>query len=374
MSDAEPKAADAPQPAPLVSHDELVGAKDLATLRALYRERGATGSDEEVLKRATSDWCRLALERANEISEDPERFEPERASIDDIEIRVFGVCHGMLGGNDSDYKEFTDEALSKLERTLFENGLGIYYPAKESIWIPDFVVLGAGGSLAMGIVVGVWFWVLMRELVQDLLKIGGRDQGELAAYDFSRRYHAVPMETRRGLDLEQDAPLPSHLHIELELTELEANGALASFHNPFMIAPRSMFMAAFAVGYARSRGLTEVDLVVGDLHTAEIVHFLRTPPRDHYVWKWGLEWGEKSNAARRFGMTWAKVKHLGISGMTGSTILFFQLGLLLLGYSLLGPAAFTVVLLMVGVCALAYSKLRDRRAAGPTKDPASPSD
>ena len=264
-----------------------------------------------------------------EVSEDPERFEPEVESLDGIEFRVYGLCHGMLGGNESDYKEFTDEALSKLDRTLFENGLGIYYPAKESIWIPDFVVLGALGSLRMGTVVGIYFWLLLLELFQDLFKLGGRAD-ELAGFDFSRRYHAVPLETRRGL--EEDPPLPSHLQIELELAELEQNGALAGFKNPFSIAPRSMFMASFALGYAQSRELKEVDVVVGDLHTAEILHFLRNPPREHAVWKWGLAWGQKSDGARRAAMFGAKIKHLGISGLTGSLILMLQLGLLLAAY------------------------------------------
>ena len=352
MSDAEPKAADAPQPAPLVSHDELVGAEDLATLRALYRERGATGSDEEVLKRATSDWYRLAVARANQVSEDPERFEPERESLDGVEFRVYGLCHGMLGGNESDYKDFTDEPLSKLERTLFENGLGIYYPAKESIWIPDFVVLGALGSLRMGTVVGIYFWLLLLELFQDLFKLGGRAD-ELSGFDFSRRYHAVPLETRRGL--EEDPPLPSHLQIELELAELERHGAMAGFYNPFSIAPRSMFMAAFALGYAQSRSLEGVDVVVGDLHTAEILHFLRRPPREHPVWSWGLSWGQKSDGARRAAMTAAKIKHLGISGLTGSLILMLQLGLLLAAYQAFGGKALSGLLAAVVALGLLYA-------------------
>lgn len=362
MSDAESKPKDDDPPEPLVTHDELVGAETLAALRALYRERGATGTDEEVLKRANRDWCHLALARANEITKDPERFEPEVETLDGIEFRIYGLCHGMLGGNDSDYKEFTDEALGKLERTLFENGLGIYYPAKVSIWIPDFVVLGIGGSLAMGLVVGIFFWVLMRELLQDILKIGGREEGELAAFDFSRRYHAVPMETRRGLDLEQDAPFPSHLNIELEFAELEKNGTTATFHNPFMIAPRSMFMASFALGYAQSRGLSEVDVVVGDLHTAEIVQFLRAPRREHFVWKWGLAWGQKSDTARRFGMAWAKLKHLGISGLVGSVILLFQISVLLAGYTFLGPAKFAAVLAVLAVIVIVVRKLLRSRS------------
>ncbi|MGE0708298.1 MAG: hypothetical protein AB7N76_18485 [Planctomycetota bacterium] len=334
-----------PTPTPLVTHDELVGAKDLAALEALYRERGAEGDREAVLQRAREDWHRLAVARAEELQPaNPARFEPDRATRGGVEFRVYGICHGILGGNDEGYKEFVDAALRDLDLVAFENAL-YFYPAKRRVMIPDFLPVGAVGSLRLGIYVGTGFPLLFLELLGDLFKRGSGPD-ELAGYDYSPRYHALPVETRRGL--EEDPPLPSHLQVEYEMTAWDAGPNAVRWRDPTVIVPRSMFMAGFAVGYARSRKLSALDMVVGDLHTGEVLHFLRDEALDHPLFRAGQAWGERSDSSRFLGTILGKVEHLGISGVVGSSILVALLGLLLflarLGLEYLALGALAVVL------------------------------
>jgi hypothetical protein len=304
---------------PLVTHDEFVGAKSLADLEALYRERGEEGEQKDVLLRAQRDWYRLAVARANEVTAAPATFLPDCTTRQGVEYRVYGLCHGMVGGSDQEYKTFVDDALKDLS-VVIENGL-FFYPAREKAMIPDFAVLNVVASLRLGIYVGLGFPFLALEFLGDVFKVGGAD--ELAGFEFSPRYHAVPLETRRGL--EADPPLPSHLQIEYELGEWERNGWLAGWRQPFAIAPRSMFMAGFALGYAESRDLKTVNVVVGDLHTAEILHFLRQEGLDHPLFLSGQEWGRKTTGQRRLGTLGAKIVHLGVAGGMGAVLLMSML-------------------------------------------------
>lgn len=96
-----------------------------------------------------------------------------------------------------------------------------------------------------------------------------------------------------------------------------------------------MFMAAFAYGYAQSRSLDAIDMVVGDLHTGEILHFLADPPREHPVWKLGERYGRLSDGSRKLKAGIQKLLHLGLSASIGAPILVgilfvvFQVGLYL---------------------------------------------
>ena len=94
-----------------------------------------------------------------------------------------------------------------------------------------------------------------------------------------------------------------------------------------------MFMAGYAVGHARSMEMVEVPLVVGDLHTMEIIRFLEDPQLDHAIFKLGQWIGEKKGLSRMLSTFWAKTIHLSLAGLSGTLILGPVLGAIL--YALL---------------------------------------
>ena len=59
-------------------------------------------------------------------------------------------------------------------------------------------------------------------------------------------------------------------------------------------------------------------MVVGDLHTGEILHFLDNPPRDHAAWRLGEAYGRLSDGARAFKIAVVKTAHLGLSAAVGA--------------------------------------------------------
>lgn len=313
MSQASPEA-------PLLTHAEFVGLKTIDELLALYAGRGVTGKREACLERAQRDWGQVALAKAKETTESPERFVPDTVARGGVEYAIYGTIHGIIGGQDREYKDFVDGAIDELDLVLFENALFYFYPKKKGANIPDFAVLGLLGSLRIGIHVGLIFFILLWEGLKELLKVGRRAGDGAEAFVYSPRYHAIDVETRRGLD--DDYPiLPSRLSIDYDMSRWNAAGPFAAWRDPFAIAPRSMFMAGFAEGYAISRGLERVDLVVGDLHTAEIQRFLEDPALDHPVFRSGQAWGRRSDGARKVAALVAKVLHLGLAGMAGVVVL-----------------------------------------------------
>lgn len=308
---------------PLATHAEFLAFPDLATLEATYRERGATGTSEDVTTRAQLDWGRVALEAVRELRTPPERFEPHVVERDGVRYAVFGVFHGLLGGADADYKQFVDAAVRAQDCVLYENALQYFYPSRAGAMIPDFVVFGVLGSLGLGLFVGLSFpihlWDLFAEPLGRLLRKKREDEPEgLAAFDYSPRYHAIDVETRRGVDA---LPvLPARLQRDYELPLWDSGGLVASLKSYDLMVPRSMFMAGFAQGYARSRGRSEVALLVGDLHTAEIALFLAEQP-DHTLFRAGERWGRRSDLERRLLGVLAKVAHLTLAGLAGVVIL-----------------------------------------------------
>ncbi len=302
---------------PLASHDELVALESLSALLALYRDRGCSGDDEEVLERVQRDWRAVAAARAREVTEAPEALPAVTREREGRRYAIYGVIHGMVGGEDATYKAFVNATVGALEPVLFENGLSWFYPRRGAYAdIPDFWVMGALGSLRMGLYVGLTFPLQLWTLLREALKIGGAPAEEGApTFDFTPRYHAIDPETRRGL--EEFPPLPSRLQVEYEMNAWDRAGFAAGWRHPFAIVPRSLFMAGFAVGYGESRAASEVSLVVGDLHTLEVAFFLSAPPQDHPLWRAGQAFGRRSDASRRVGARLRKGVHLGLAGVGG---------------------------------------------------------
>jgi hypothetical protein len=319
MSDApspEPTAADV---GPL-DHDAFVDATDLADLAARYQAAGVTLDGDALIRRALADWHRVSLARAREVTEPPPELDAVTAEADGVTYAIYGVMHGMVGGNEKDYKEFVDRRLSALPQVLFENGLHLYYPPSTYVVIPDYLVLGPLGSLRLGLEVGLFFPVLMFELLGDLFRRGG-GSGEI--YDYTPAYHAVDPETRRGVDPAEPV-LPSRLQIDLELSAWARRGWRAPMADPMAIVPRSAFMAGFAQGHAKSRGLDHVDLVLGDLHTVEVQRFLEEPgrwPAAEPFLAAGRAFGERSPLRYRLGIVRAKGLHLLFAAGAGCAVI-----------------------------------------------------
>lgn len=312
---------------PLLSYDEFVACERIAPLIERYRTSGVEGSDEQVLTRVQRDWWLAALDHARKVERSPERFEPDCGSLDGVEVRVWGLYHGMAGGNERDYKAFIDASLDELGEVLFENGVGYFYSPASQVTVPDFAVMFPLGSIRLGFYVGLRFPFLFWELIRDLLKIGRSAKASLREpYSLSPRYHSLPVEARRGI--EEDPPLPTKLMVDYELSAWESHPHTAAWRYHFAIVPRSMFMAAFAYGYAKSRGQAQVDMVVGDLHTGEILHFLADPPREHALWKLGESYGRAAKGARRARVALIKVAHLGLSAGIGAPLLVGMIVLL----------------------------------------------
>ena len=308
---------------PLVSVAEVLGAGSLDELEGLYRQRGFQGDRAAFLLRAQADWHRVALAEAKRLDPPaPPALTPEVVRPFGREVRVHGVIHGMLGGDDPAYKEFVDARLRDLQGVAFENGLAWFYPSVGGVTIPDFAVLGVGGSLALGLSVGVLFPRLVWDALRELFKAGrGRGAEVEELVEFSPRYHGLDPELRRGI--EPDPPLPARLQIEYELGEWDRRGFLAALRDPFAIVPRSLYMAGFAVGWAEGEGGGSADLVVGDLHTMEIVRFLEQPERweAHRLFAAGRRFARLPRGRRRWALVGEKGLHLGLAALAGCLIL-----------------------------------------------------
>ena len=312
-------------PAPLLDAAELMGLGSLAELEKLYRARGFQGEREALLLRAQQDWHRASLAEAKRLDPPaPASFEPLLVRPHGLEVRVYGVIHGMLGGDDPAYKEFVDARLRGLSGAAFENGLTWFYPAEQAVTIPDFQVLGVAGSLGLGLWVGVLFPRLVWDAIREGLKLGRGRAGEAGQdlLEFSPRYHALDPDLRRGID--PDPPLPVRLQIEYEMGEWDRKrGLMAFLRDPFSIVPRSLFMAGFALGWAEGQGKQAADLVVGDLHALEVVRFLEDPARweQHPLFRRGRRFARLPAGRRALELALTKTVHLLLAAVTGCLLL-----------------------------------------------------
>ncbi|MCA8921716.1 MAG: hypothetical protein KDD82_07880 [Planctomycetes bacterium] len=305
---------------PALELQTFLEARSLAALREAYAAAGHDFADErDFTRQAQRDFFRLAREACKVAPAAPAALEPVRVACGARSFAVYGVIHGMIGGASKEYKAFVNACTRQLPLIGFENGLKMFYPAQRAFTIPDYVAMGVCGSLVTGLQVGFLFPLLLFESLREVFKLGGGDDDEdWDPVDYTPAYHALDPELRRGV--EPDPPLPSRLQIEYELGRW--NGGLrAAWENPSAIVPRSMFMAGYALGYAEREGLEALDLVVGDLHTMEIVRFLEGELPTHPLFAKGRAMGARSSARRRLDLWTSKVRHLGLAGGLGGLIL-----------------------------------------------------
>jgi hypothetical protein len=290
---------------PLVSLPEILEARDLRVLLDRYRARDPSSSDRQLLAQLRSDWQKLADDAASSAHQ-PGRFEPVVAVRSGTTFRIFGVIHGIVGGDDRAYMRFVADGLDGRAHVLVENGIGYYYRQPKNEWIPDFVVLGLARSAWLGFTTA-WkaplvFWDLAMELLRR------RTTTHDGAFDPA--YHGVDPEVRRGLDVE--AALPAALEVPFALERFDARTVRAVVDDPVACVPRSLFMAGYAVGVAERDALSTVDLLVGDLHTTEIAWFLTHSEHDeHAVFRRGYAFAQLGPNARRIRFAVSKLAHLG---------------------------------------------------------------
>lgn len=301
-----------------ITHEQFLDMSSLKELYDFYRQNGSEETEANILLQAQEDWHKVAMDVARGIENSPESFEPVVCERDGVRYQIYGVIHGLIGGDDKVYKKFVSDPIGKPDYVIFENGLNYFYKHKGGTVIPDFMVLGILGSLALGFHVGVFFPRLIWDILREIIK-PANDRGAEDGFIYDPKFHAIDPEIRRGV--EPDPPLPSRLQIDYEMTRWDFSGPLGRMIDPFSIVPRSMFMAGFIVGHAKVRGMTEVPVVVGDLHTMEIVRFLEDATIDHPVFKSGERFGQKQGIARTLAFAWSKTIHLGLAGLSGALII-----------------------------------------------------
>ena len=289
-----------------MSLPEILGAPDLRGLLDRYRARDPSASDRQLLEELRRDWQALA-DGAASSARAPSRFEPVAVERAGTTFRIFGVIHGIVGGDDRAYMRFVAAGLDGAEHLLVENGIGYYYRHPRNEWIPDFVVLGLLRSAWLGFTTA-WkaplvFWDLAMELLRRRRR--SPEQGV-----FDPAYHGMDPELRRGLDAE--AALPARLEVPFALDRFDSRGVRAVVDDPVACVPRSLFMAGYAVGVAERDALSTVDLLVGDLHTTEIAWFLTHRDHDqHAIFRRGSAFAKLGPTQRRIRFAFAKLAHLG---------------------------------------------------------------
>lgn len=279
---------------------EYVAAERLADVDADSREG---------LERARADWIASAIAEAERqaAAGPPAALEPVEVTAGGVSYAIYGVIHGYIGGESRAYRDFVRAGVKALDYPVMENGIRRLYSNPRVEEIPDFAVLGVAGSLWMGVLFGLQYPLLVFELLRELLRKDSPD----AAFELSSGvlYHAVDPEVRRALG--PDGDLPSRLSIAQELGRWDRNSLTARLTDPAALAPRSLYMAGYAVGAARRRGADRLALVVGDRHTAEIVRFLEDERwASHPLYLRGLRFGALPDGRRRLRFAGAKVGHL----------------------------------------------------------------
>jgi hypothetical protein len=291
---------------PLVTLPEILGAPDLGTLLDRYRARDGALPERALVALLRRDWQELA-DREAETARAPARFEPVVVERGGRTFRIFGVIHGIVGGDDRAYMQFVASGLDGAPHLLVENGIGYYYRRPGNEWIPDFVVLGLARSAWLGFTTALRAPLVFWELASELVRRRGATPTERGVFDPA--YHGVDPELRRGLDA--DAVLPARMEIPLALARFASRDPRAIADDAVACVPRSLFMAGYAVGACERDGLADVSLLVGDLHTTEIAWFLRHGEHDaHPLFLRGVAFARLPSARRRLGFAVAKMAHL----------------------------------------------------------------
>jgi hypothetical protein len=290
-----------------VSLPEILEAPDLRVLLDRYRALEPPSSDRHLLARLRSDWQKLADDAASS-AHPPSRFEPVVARRGQTTFRIFGVIHGIVGGDDRAYMRFVADGLHDVDHLLVENGIGYYYRQPRNEWIPDFVVLGLLRSAWLGFTTAWKAPLVFWDLAVELLRRRRRTATEHGEFDPA--YHGLDPEVRRGLDAE--AALPAQLEVPFALKRFDSRTLRAVVDDPVACVPRSLFMAGYAVGVAERDGRDTVDLLVGDLHTTEIAWFLTHREHDeHAIFRHGSAFARLGPKERRIRFAVAKLLHLG---------------------------------------------------------------
>ena len=274
---------------------------------------------EQTTPALLKEWQRLATAATGE-EPAATALTPETVHHNKRIYHIYGVIHGLTGGEDADYRQFLLEAISPLSHVVFENGLQHFYRTQQVTIIPDFVVLGWLGSLLLGLRVCLYLPALLLWAIRE--RIGGVPE---QTWPTGRKYHGIDPELRRALD---DQPaLPTRLQIDLEMGRWNRQPLLAVIRDPILIVPRSLFMAGFLHGMRQD----EVHCVVGDRHTTEVLFFLSTPQwHTHPLFLRGA-----ADARRAWRYPVARIVHLLLAAV-GSSLLVF-------------PAAWFIATLVTGL-------------------------
>lgn len=292
-------------------YEDFIRFKSYQELEQFYQKRGFQSSKKKLLQKAREDWKTICIQRAENLAKKPEEFLPETVQLEDKTYYIYGLIHGLAGGDDAEYKTFVSKKIGALDYILFENGLNYFYPHQARSIIPDFMLFGVVGSFKIGLSVGLHFPLLLFTLLKEVVK-PKKNEKKPAFMTCDPLYHGIDAETRRGLD---DYPaLPSQLQIQIEMDDWEQKRS-----NPAdaLVVPRSLFMAAFAHGFVESRQKNTANLVVGDLHTLEVAYFLKNLPQKHAIYQLGTQVGSLAPSALKRKFIFEKLKHLFSAGMGG---------------------------------------------------------
>lgn len=251
-------------------------ARDLAELADLFSDWGR-------LSVWWGDYCRreITARAAEYNAASPQQLDYLEVESGGVDYRVYGVIHGWTGGSSDEYRRLVTDGIKKEPDILYEKMLGRFYGAGgQMVQMPDFCMLGRLGQFVLGLrVMLIWplfvllaGWDILRELFS-------RRSTEDAAHYNNVYYHNIDPELRRGLD----GALPAPLQGEYEFSHWRRWRGYANAELLLAVAPRSAYMAEFAREWARSKGLAQLALVVGDRHLTEVAHYLRTPPEDSWL-------------------------------------------------------------------------------------------
>jgi hypothetical protein len=269
--------------------------------------------------KALEDWREVGQAEARRQAEagPPAALAPLSVTVDGVRFDIYGVIHGMLGGETLAYRDFVRAGIEPLEAPAMENGLRLIYPNDAPEEMPDYVVLGFVGALWGGALFALQLPLLFWELGREWLRKESPDEAsELAG---GVLYHAVDPDVRRALG--PDGDLPTGLTLAFEMGRWDASSVRARLVDPVALAPRSLFMAGYAVGCAARRGASALPLVVGDRHTAEIARFLEDGRwHSHPLFLRGRAVASRADLPRRWGARAAKVVHLSTMSLPGVAV------------------------------------------------------
>jgi len=291
-------------------------------MRALSDLAGAYPNldDKARLAAARGAWVTAATDEAKRQAEagPPTSLPPVTVEAGGVTYALYGVIHGIVGGESKAYRDFVRDGVAALERPVMENGIRHLYPNDAVEEIPDFAVLGIVGALWMGLLVAIQYPLLLWELARELLRKESPD----AAFELESGvlYHGLDHEVRRALG--PDGELPSGLSIDLEMRRWDASTVKARLADPSALVPRSLYMAGYAAGSASRRDAERLSLVIGDRHTSEIAVFLTDPEWSrHPLFQRGRRFGALPDGRRRARFAAVKIGHLLLMTLPFTAIL-----------------------------------------------------